>query len=208
MFELIIHVLYLHTTLRLPLSFRGDAVLSVDEPISCMGDIDIMEKPYGVATPAPSQGGCNRKTLLAGTSLVVLACVVSAIVAVSVSNNDSSGTAPTHLLTAGLVQDTSSFSSTSLTAFDSCWNSQIFGGCSTSAWGTARQGVTPPAVGTLMAVPGVGSAEEFMDNECQIDATGGLKCGISNPLAAPTGAAQLLFYRQVNPNPKRTVAHC
>jgi len=48
---------------------------------------------------------------------------------------------------------------------------------------------------TMQALPSSITAEEFVNQECGPDGSGGLMCGVSNPIAAPTGTAQLLFYR-------------
>lgn len=52
--------------------------------------------------------------------------------------------------------------------------------------------------GILPAVPGMGPAQHFIDEECTKDESGRLQCGIANPIAAPTGAAQIMFYRNSN----------
>ena len=168
-------------------------MLSVDQPISAMGDAPELEfNDAPAVNNAPGEGrGWDRRKVLAMMSLVVLACVVGAVVAATLSNRSSSsdGTHPDRLTVAMVGEGSmpAAYSSYDLRNAKSLYQYQ-------QTW-NARRGGARLEVATLMGVPGVGSAEQFLDNECQRDETGGLKCGIANPLAAPTGAAQLLFYR-------------
>jgi len=49
---------------------------------------------------------------------------------------------------------------------------------------------------TLGAVVGLGPAQlSFASSECEADAQGGMKCSVTNPLAAPLGTAHLILYK-------------